>query len=153
MNSTMLKMACTLLAATVAFAAVSAEARSRKNSHRATTNSMAVDAWGTPIIMKGFHEGSARAAPPADTGKRTGPQNIRVVPQVSSPVTVPPPYVSPRDQPPRQLVQTPPPTYTPPKINTFSDRVTSCIHSYPLNAGIGNNPVNQNAYMGQCVNQ
>lgn len=48
-----------------------------------------------------------------------------------------------------------PPTvdvYRPPPINTYSDRVRNCIHSYPLNAGIGNNPTDQNAYIRQCAN-
>jgi hypothetical protein len=29
----------------------------------------------------------------------------------------------------------------PPPINRFSDRVTQRIHSFPLNAGLGNNPI------------
>ena len=40
----------------------------------------------------------------------------------------------------------------PPPTNTFGDRVTSCIHSYPLNAGIGNNPREQQSYIRQCAN-
>jgi hypothetical protein len=42
--------------------------------------------------------------------------------------------------------------YKPPQINTYSDRVRNCIHSYPLNAGIGNNPTDQSAYIRQCSN-
>jgi hypothetical protein len=30
---------------------------------------------------------------------------------------------------------------------TLGDKVTDCIHSHPLNAGIGNNPINRNAYI------
>jgi len=48
-----------------------------------------------------------------------------------------------------------PPTvdvYRPPPINSFGDRVRNCIHSYPLNAGIGNNPTDQSAYIRQCAN-
>jgi len=48
-----------------------------------------------------------------------------------------------------------PPTvdvYRPPPINSFSDRVRNCIHSYPLNAGIGNNPTDQSSYIRQCAN-
>jgi hypothetical protein len=42
--------------------------------------------------------------------------------------------------------------YKPPPINTYSDRVTNCIHSFPLNAGIGNNPRDQQSYIRQCAN-
>jgi len=47
---------------------------------------------------------------------------------------------------------TPPGVYNPPPINTYSDRVRNCIHSYPLNAGIGNNPTDQSSYIRQCSN-
>jgi hypothetical protein len=49
-------------------------------------------------------------------------------------------------------VAPPPEVYRPPPINSFSDRVRNCIHSYPLNAGIGNNPTDQSAYIRQCAN-
>ena len=42
--------------------------------------------------------------------------------------------------------------YKPPPINSFSDRVTGCNHSFPLNAGIGNNPTDRSAYVRQCAN-
>jgi hypothetical protein len=42
--------------------------------------------------------------------------------------------------------------YKPPPINSFSDRVTGCNHSFPLNAGIGNNPTDRSAYIRQCAN-
>jgi hypothetical protein len=45
-----------------------------------------------------------------------------------------------------------PGVYRPPPINSFSDRVTNCIHSFPLNAGIGNNPTERSAYVRQCAN-
>ena len=45
-----------------------------------------------------------------------------------------------------------PGVYKPPPINSFGDRVTNCIHSFPLNAGIGNNPRDQQAYIRQCAN-
>jgi hypothetical protein len=40
----------------------------------------------------------------------------------------------------------------PPPINRFSDRVTQCLHSFPLNAGLGNNPANKDLYVGSCAN-
>jgi hypothetical protein len=36
--------------------------------------------------------------------------------------------------------------------NSFSDRVTRCNHSFPLNAGIGNNPTDRDSYVRQCAN-
>jgi hypothetical protein len=42
--------------------------------------------------------------------------------------------------------------YKPPPINRFSDRVTQCLHSFPLNAGLGNNPANKDFYVRRCVN-
>lgn len=125
------------LAAMAVVAASSAEARHRKAAHQTTSTSLPVDASGTPIIMKGYE---------ADQG--------RVVPRVASPVVVPPPHTGLPDLPARQLLQAAPPSvYARPAQPSFSDKVTNCIHSYPLNAGIGNNPADRNAYMGQCVNQ
>src|SRR5687768_70693 len=40
-----------------------------------------------------------------------------------------------------------PGVYRPPPINSFSDRVTNCIHSFPLARGLGNNPTEQQAYV------
>jgi hypothetical protein len=115
----------------------SADARHRRTVHQRTTStSLPVDASGTPIIMKGYQ---------ADHG--------RVIPRTSSAVVVPPPHTGLRDLPARQLLQAaPPPAYVPPAQPSFSDKVTNCIHSYPLNAGVGNNPTDRNAYVGQCVN-
>ena len=85
-------------------------------------------------------------------GRRGG----RVIPRVSGPITVPPPHTGLPNLPARELLQaSPPPVLAAPTPArpSFSDRVTNCIHSFPLNAGVGNNPTNQTAYMGQCVNQ
>jgi hypothetical protein len=46
----------------------------------------------------------------------------------------------------------PPGVYKPPPINSFSDRVIGCNHSFPLNAGIGNNPTDRSSYVRQCAN-
>ena len=57
------------------------------------------------------------------------------------------------DLPPAQLLQTPAPSsVSPPATPSFSDRVTNCIQSFPLNAGIGNNPTDRDSYVRQCVN-
>jgi hypothetical protein len=49
-------------------------------------------------------------------------------------------------------LQRPAGPYQPPPINSFSDRATQCFHSFPLNAGMGNNPLNRDAYVRSCVN-
>jgi hypothetical protein len=42
--------------------------------------------------------------------------------------------------------------YQPPAINSFSDRVTQCNHSFAFNAGIGNNLTNRDFYVRSCAN-
>jgi hypothetical protein len=63
-------------------------------------------------------------------------------------------YIPPANLPRTEAIVTSPSpgVYKPPPINTFSDRVRNCIHSYPLNAGIGNNPTDQSSYVRQCAN-
>jgi hypothetical protein len=134
-------ISCTLIAVTLAAGAVitssPAEARQRKTAEQTTSTGLPVDSSGTPIIMKGY---------PAGQGK--------VVPRVSTPVVVPPPSTGLRDLPSRQLLQSPPPpVYAAPSQPSFNDKVTRCIQSYSLNAGVGNNPTDRTAYMGQCANQ
>ena len=137
MHSVGSRLIVIVLAATAVVVSSSADARHRKTTHQTTSTGLPVDASGTPIIMKGYE---------ADQGRVHG--------RVAAPVVVPPPSTGLRDFPPRQLLQgTPPPVYAAPSQPSMSDKVTSCIHSYPLNAGIGNNPSDRNAYIGQCVNR
>ena len=125
------------LVATAAAAATSADARHRRTVHHTTATGLPVDSSGTPIIMEGYQ---------ADQGRLHG--------RVAAPVVVPPAHTGLPDLPARQLLKTsPPPIYAAPSQPSLSDKVTNCIHSYPLNAGIGNNPADRNAYIGQCVNQ
>lgn len=42
--------------------------------------------------------------------------------------------------------------YQPPPTTTFSDRVNNAIQAYPLEKGIGNNPVNQQEFIRQRAN-
>jgi hypothetical protein len=112
---------------------------------------------GTPIIMKGFRPPPATSIMKDEPGtgrlsdqpskKASGP---RPHPRGSS-TYIPPPVPSPsaRNLP---ALQSGPGVYQPPKINSFGDRVINCIHSYPLNAGIGNNPTERQAYIRQCAN-
>jgi hypothetical protein len=126
-----------VIALAAAAVATSADARHRRTVQHTTSTGLAVDSSGTPIIMKGYE---------ADQG--------RVHDRVAAPVVVPPPHTGLPDLPSRQLLQgAPPPVYTAPSPPSLSDKVSNCIHSYPLNAGIGNNPADRNAYIGQCVNR
>jgi hypothetical protein len=111
---------------------------------------------GVPIIMKGFNTGRRR--PVARSAARDEDQ-IQEQPRGRSKLQgTPRPYgssgyvapVLPKSQQP--VTQSTVQPYNPPKTNTFSDRVTNCIHSYPLNAGIGNNPRDQQSYIRQCAN-
>jgi hypothetical protein len=45
-----------------------------------------------------------------------------------------------------------PGVHRPPPVNSFGDRVTNCIHSFPLARGLGNNPNEQQAFIRQCAN-
>lgn len=115
---------------------------------------------GVPIIMKGFNSGPrrsmARSAVPEEEHSQEQTQDqpsdrpklLGTPRPYGSPGYVAP--VLPKQQP--IVMQPTAQPYNPPKINTFSDRVTNCIHSYPLNAGIGNNPRDQQSYIRQCAN-
>lgn len=107
------------------------------------------DANGVPILIKGYSSvPKGRVSPSAvATEEQSKLRADRPVPRGSGGY-VAPVLPSSRDPVPPPMVQ----PYNPPKINTFSDRVTNCIHSFPLNAGIGNNPRDQQAYIRQCAN-
>jgi hypothetical protein len=62
--------------------------------------------------------------------------------------------------PPAQLPRTPllgqPQTlapYNPPPISNPSERITQFNHSFPLNGGLGNNPINRDAYIRYNFNR
>jgi hypothetical protein len=42
---------------------------------------------------------------------------------------------------------------TPPKLDTFGDRVNRALQSYPLDAGVGNNPTDRDSYVRQRGNE
>jgi hypothetical protein len=100
---------------------------------------------GTPIIMQGLEcrTGFARAHP------NERPELRRRIPRGSSGYIPPVPSPSP----PSLTLQRPAVApYVPPPINSFSDRVTQCNHSFTFNAGVGNNPVGRDAYVRSCAN-
>jgi hypothetical protein len=134
----------------VVFCAWGAEhAFARSKKHRiepSVVPSMMLDEGGTPIIMQGLERPKR---PVEDKDHPTNrAERLSKIPRGSS-GTVPPPVPSPRGGPPSQP---PPAPYNPPPINSFSDRVTQCLHSFPLNAGLGNNPTNRDAYVRSCAN-
>jgi hypothetical protein len=128
----------------------SASARTKKRVHHPVPPNLMLDSGGTPIIMQGL-EAPERAVPQKENA--TGyVERPRVIPRGSSGY-VPPPVPSPGGGPPSPVMtQRPLPAYQPPPINSFSDRVTQCNHSFTFNAGIGNNPVGRDAYVASCAN-
>ena len=151
-NTSSIKLKLILIAAVAVAVCVAGPADARRH-HRQTTHqtstNLPLDSSGTPIIMKGYQGDKVYQADKGDQSNKG-----RVIPRVSGPITVPTPSTGLRDLPARALLQPPaPPVYTPAPQTSFSNKVTNCIHSYALNAGVGNNPTGQTAYMGQCVNQ
>ena len=111
------------------------------------------DSAGTPSIMRDGDGGISimrdEYAPKQKGGSKEA-ATPRKVPRGSS-TYIPPPVPSPNTG--RAIVAPATPgVYKPPPINSFGDRATGCIHSYPLNAGIGNNPTDQQSYIRQCAN-
>ena len=110
-----------------------------------------LDREGTPIIMHGYRTPSMMR----DTGKPRRADRPIKIPRGSG-TYIPPPDPSPysRSSPPAAaLIQPAPAPYQPPRINTFSDRVNNAIHAYPLERGLGNNPIDQQEFIRQRLNQ
>ncbi len=143
-----------VVAAVLAAGTFAADAAPRKK-HRlkralAAVPTIIYDYDGTPIIMKGYSR--PRIAPGAEPNRRADRSVAR--PRGSSTYIMPPvPSPDAPNSPPSSvLLQPPSPPVVPPRINTFQDRVINCIHAAPLNTGVGNNPANTQAYIGQCAN-
>jgi hypothetical protein len=120
--------------------AASDDALARKKRHKPKAEPGIGRDIGTPTIM--------REEPGTRPSKR-GERPVRI-PRGSS-TYIPPPVPSPSAVPPAPLTQ-PPGVYRPPPIRSFGDRATDCMHSYPLNAGVGNNPTDRQMYIRQCAN-
>jgi hypothetical protein len=108
---------------------------------------MAQSRGGTPSIM--VEEGvRPKAAKSSKTDARKPRMRVR-----GSSTYIPPSVPSPNAGPPApSLTQPGPGVYQPPKINSFGDRSTNCIHAAPLNAGVGNNPSELGAFTRSCAN-
>ena len=146
------------LAAVLALGTLDA-ASARSKKHPAKTGTAESAFWGnlvpmengTPVIMRGYH-------PPRLTTEEQPQQRADrpiKIPRGSG-TYIPPPSPSPysRSSPPAAALTGPAPApYQPPPINTFSDRVTGAIHAYPLEKGIGNNPIDQQQFIRQRANQ
>lgn len=144
--SKILVVAVAAVLALGSFDSASARQRKPRVKHHAGSSIMR-DYDGTPIIMQGLERpknGGREKTRPKQRGERP-----RKTPRGSS-TYIPPPVPSPDTIPPPPLTQ-PPGVYQPPRIESFGDRVTRCIHSYPLNKGIGNNPTDQQMYIRQCA--
>jgi hypothetical protein len=121
-------------------------ARSKKigSSGDASVRGIQRDGSGTPIIMKGFRTNRAdtKRAGAVRSGKQAYYRSVRI-PRGSS-ATIPSRVGATTGQ----AVQ----PYNPPRITTYSDRVTNSIHSYPLQKGVGNNPTDQQMFIRQNSN-
>ena len=160
------KILTVLLAALLAMVAIDAAAAashkkrhhgtayqpSPARSHPADDLGIQKDEDGTPIIMQGYRP---RKLTPEDAAPAQRAERPARIPRGSStyiPPPVPSPY-SPNSPPARALTQPAVQPYNPPPITTFSDKVTGAIHDYPLQKGIGNNPVDQQQFIRQRLNQ
>ena len=114
-----------------------------------------VDRDGTPIIMQGYRSPRMMrdAGEPMPAPKQRADRPVRI-PRGSStyiPPVNPSPYSINSPGAPA-LAQPAPGPYQPPPITTFSDRVNNAIQAYPLQKGIGNNPMDQQEFIRQRLN-
>ena len=150
--------------------AVCDDASARTKKHRTKSQATASERWlrnvdhghlvpvdrsGTPIIMQGYRSPTmmrdGNAEPETIEPKRQAQRPVKI-PRGSStyiPPPVPSPYSANSPPAPQPTVQ----PYNPPPITTFSDRVNSAIQAYPLERGIGNNPLDQQQFIRQRLNQ
>jgi hypothetical protein len=144
-----------VMAAFAVSAADAATTRKKPRLKRDVTPAITRDHDGTPIIMQGYRV--PRVAPadaqPQTRDEEQAKRRVERPVRRGSSTYIQPPVPSPGSGPPGPppLVSAPG-VYQPPRINTFSDRVTNCIHSFPLAGGLGNNPTDQQAYVRQCAN-
>jgi hypothetical protein len=128
--------------------AATALARTKKHRvERPPQPALIQEEHGTPIIVQGLQWAKQPARTENQPKERA--QRPPTIPRGSS--TSMPPVPAPSV--PSAIVSQPyVGVYKPPPINSFSDRVTQCQHSFPLNAGLGNNPTNRDFYVRYCAN-
>ena len=113
---------------------------------------------GTPIIMQGYRSRPRSAGAPSimrDEGQPRTRTERPLAPPAGSSTYIPPPVPSPNssNSPPSPALLAPPPSvYVPPRIDSFGDRATRCLHSFPLAGGVGNNPTDRAAFVRSCAN-
>ena len=160
MQASRTKALALAIVAILAFGAFEDASAARKKRHqRADAPLVERDYDGTPIIMKGFRRPPAVSIMKDEpgTGRVTdaprGKAARRHVPRGSG-TYIPPPNPSPSSSslPPTALTRVPPASVPSAPTRTYNDRVINCIHSAPLNAGIGNNPSDRQMYIRQCSN-
>ena len=138
-----------------------ASAARKKRLKRTAAPEIMRDYDGTPIIMKGYRPPRTISIMKDEPGAgRTSDRpskkadRPRAYPRGSSGYVAPVLPSSGGSSIPASALTTVPPASAPPPppTSSFGDRVINCIHSYPLNAGIGNNPSGQQQYVRQCAN-
>jgi hypothetical protein len=163
------KIVTVALAAVLALGAIGAASARQKKKHHAKPQATSSERWlrnvdpghlvpvdstGTPIIMQGYRSPAKMRngeEPQRAESKRQAHGPVKI-PRGSStyiPPPVPSPYSANSPPAPQPTVQ----PYNPPPITTFSDRVNSAIQAYPLERGIGNNPIDQQQFIRQRLNQ
>jgi hypothetical protein len=141
-----------------AFGAEQASARSKKPRLEPSSGpsvisvpSIMVDETGTPVIMQGLErprraiQGRHHIKKEAERRTNIPRGSATFVPPVSSigslprtPLLVQPPAVAP---------------YNPPPISNPSERIMQLNQSFPLNAGLGNNPTDRDGYVRYNFNR
>ena len=164
MRVSLIKTVTLVLAAVMVVGTVDAASARQKKKHRSSRPAVTetdripgtlvpVDRDGTPIIMQGYRSprmmrdaGEAAPQQRADRPVRIPRGSSTYIPPVN-----PSPYSinSPRAP---ALAQPAAAPYQPPPITTFSDRVINAIQAYPLQKGIGNNPMDQQEFIRQRAN-
>jgi hypothetical protein len=145
MELPLLRMLAFAIAATATIG-VAADLPASERKPRTPGLGVVYDDHGTPIIMEGYR--SPRRARDADRSTPEAKPRRKV--RRGSSTYIPPPVPAPGPSGPT-LQPTPPPVQ-PRRLDTFCDRVTRCLHSFPLNAGVGHNPTDRDAYVRQCAN-
>jgi hypothetical protein len=143
-----------------AVAGGAADAAKKKSRIKRAAPAVTTDSSGTPVIMNGLPDNYSimREEPGTRSRAAREPKAGEGRPMrraVGSSTYVPPPMPSPSagGPTPQELLRSAPQLNPAPSVNnSFSDRVIRCNHSFPLNAGVGNNPSDRDSYVRQCAN-